>query len=283
MAALLTHLLLGHGCSWVCTDRWCPVGRCRCRDLGVRHRVPARVRLFRGDARLRRTGLPARAHLTRLEMSATKLRLPVPDRAVIAGWCRRSRPKPVILSSGCSSRVGPTRSGSGPTHGPWCSRNRPTRDLPPCSFRPERHRGTATETGSSSRAPRRSPTGSTLLPRSPLKQDGFDDALLVGRGGHVLEGPTFSIGWISDGILYTPGLDPRHPRVDHATQPSSRSPSGSGWRYGRASTASTPCLAADEVIAMSTVREVLPVGRVDDHVFSPGNGTQHSSWDSRRS
>ena len=32
-------------------------------------------------------------------------------------------------------------------------------------------------------------------------------------------------------------------------------------------------LGADEVVAMSTVREVRAVGRVDDHVFSPGAGT----------
>jgi branched-subunit amino acid aminotransferase/4-amino-4-deoxychorismate lyase len=32
-------------------------------------------------------------------------------------------------------------------------------------------------------------------------------------------------------------------------------------------------LDADEVVAMSTVREVRAVGRVDDHIFSPGDGT----------
>ena len=32
-------------------------------------------------------------------------------------------------------------------------------------------------------------------------------------------------------------------------------------------------LGAEEVIAMSTVREVRAVGRVDDQIFSPGEGT----------
>lgn len=37
-------------------------------------------------------------------------------------------------------------------------------------------------------------------------QAGFDDALLISDQRIVLEGPTFSIGWVADGTVYTPSL-----------------------------------------------------------------------------
>ena len=39
------------------------------------------------------------------------------------------------------------------------------------------------------------------------RAEGFSDALLIDRNGFVLEGPTFSIGWVVDGAIETPSLD----------------------------------------------------------------------------
>lgn len=36
---------------------------------------------------------------------------------------------------------------------------------------------------------------------------GAEDAVLVSRAGHLLEGPTFSIAWVVDGVVETPSLD----------------------------------------------------------------------------
>ena len=39
------------------------------------------------------------------------------------------------------------------------------------------------------------------------ERNGFVDALLLNREGIVLEGPSFSIGWIKEGKVFVPDLD----------------------------------------------------------------------------
>ena len=39
------------------------------------------------------------------------------------------------------------------------------------------------------------------------EKNGFTDALLINRDGVVLEGPSFSIGWINNGEVFVPDLD----------------------------------------------------------------------------
>lgn len=39
------------------------------------------------------------------------------------------------------------------------------------------------------------------------REAGSHDALLISRAGEVLEGPTFGIAWLRDGVLETPSLD----------------------------------------------------------------------------
>ena len=39
------------------------------------------------------------------------------------------------------------------------------------------------------------------------EKNGFTDALLLNRAGIVLEGPSFSIGWIKDSKVFVPDLD----------------------------------------------------------------------------
>ncbi len=89
-------------------------------------------------------------------------------------------------------------------------------------------------------------------------RDGFDDALLVADDDTVLEGPTFCVGWVTDGVVHAPSTDlgildsitRRHVlrlAQEHGIETATgRFPLGA-------------VLAADEVFAMSTVTEVTPV------------------------
>ena len=101
------------------------------------------------------------------------------------------------------------------------------------------------------------------------QQRGFDDALLLAAGDTVLEGPTFSVGWFRDGTLNTPSLElgilasiTRHVALDLARS--------LGMEVGEGRFSLDDALAADEVFALSTVKEVMPVGRIGDRELKPG-------------
>ena len=89
----------------------------------------------------------------------------------------------------------------------------------------------------------------------------------------MLEGPTFSLGWVSDGTIHTPGLD------SHILESVTR-----GAVFDVAASLGIPVLegsyptaelmSADEVFVMSTVREVSPVHRLDDIELAPGPVTE---------
>ena len=101
---------------------------------------------------------------------------------------------------------------------------------------------------------------------------GFDDALLLGRGDEVLEGPTYSIGWVKDGVAVTPSLElgilasiTRGVMIESAAaieQPLVEVIALLG-----------EMLEADEVFMMSTIREIAPVTAVGDATFAPGRVT----------
>ncbi|MGI9585733.1 MAG: aminotransferase class IV [Acidimicrobiia bacterium] len=98
---------------------------------------------------------------------------------------------------------------------------------------------------------------------------GFDDAALVGQQDVVLEGPTFSLGWVTDGTVCTPGLD-SHILASITRQATLEVASELGiptleQRFLRAD-----LVAADEVFVMSSVREVLPVLAVGEVDLDPG-------------
>jgi branched-subunit amino acid aminotransferase/4-amino-4-deoxychorismate lyase len=105
------------------------------------------------------------------------------------------------------------------------------------------------------------------------QRDGFDDALLVGRDGSVLEGPTFSIAWFSEGVLETPSLDlgilesvTRAVVLEVAA--------GIGIEISEGVYALGRVLGSDEVAVLSTVKEVSPVVAIDETVFTPGPLTE---------
>ncbi len=98
---------------------------------------------------------------------------------------------------------------------------------------------------------------------------GFDDAMLLTPDGVVLEGPTFSYAWMRDGRVETPSLDlgilPSITR-DVLIECCGRLdlPVDEGRHFLERVTS------ADEVIALSTVKQVTPVDRVGDAVIPGG-------------
>jgi branched-chain amino acid aminotransferase len=104
-----------------------------------------------------------------------------------------------------------------------------------------------------------------MLASRLAREQGFDEALLVTPHGRVLEAPTSSIFWVSDGKLLTPPLD------DHILASITRA-----LVIDVAGAVEQACTVdelanADEVFLASTTREVQPVVAVDEHTFKgPG-------------
>lgn len=98
---------------------------------------------------------------------------------------------------------------------------------------------------------------------------GFDEALLVSREGLVLEGPTFTVFWLVDGVIETPTLDLGI--LDSVTR---RIVFGHARAFGiRIQEGHYPSSRLDhavEVAYLSSVTEVTPVVSVGDRLFQPG-------------
>lgn len=115
--------------------------------------------------------------------------------------------------------------------------------------------------------------GPNLAATIEAKSRGFDDAVLLGSGEVVLEGPTFSLAWVRDGKLFTPSLDSqilesitREATLEAADRIGVETTIG---RFHR-----NDLMEADEVFVMSTVREVMPATAVADTPFEPGPVTR---------
>ena len=98
---------------------------------------------------------------------------------------------------------------------------------------------------------------------------GFDEALLVSRDGLVLEGPTFTVFWVVDGVIETPALDlgildsvTRRIALGHAGE------FGIPVREGHFPRSRLG--KAQEVAYLSSVTEVTPVVAVGERSFQPG-------------
>lgn len=99
--------------------------------------------------------------------------------------------------------------------------------------------------------------------------EGFEDALLVTPKGVMLEGPTFSVGWVVDERLETPGLElgildsiTRRVVLEIAEELGLEVAEGT-WDLSRLDSAT-------EVTAWSTVREVQSVAAVGERTWEPG-------------
>lgn len=208
-------------------------------------------------------------HLDRLEKSARQLEISLPAREDILSWIEAAAAEepngavrvvvtrgsaipgedqdPVVVVFAHRWSPGPEAVGLGPVRAPWHSA------------------GEDWELSGAkvlSYAPNLSATRAA-------RADGFDDALLVSTGGVILEGPTFSVGWVCDGVLETPALSlgildsiTRRHVLDLASGEGIVTVEGS-WDLGRLE-------AADEVLAVSTIRQVQAVSRVGDLDYEPG-------------
>jgi branched-chain amino acid aminotransferase len=100
-----------------------------------------------------------------------------------------------------------------------------------------------------------------MLARRIAQEQGADDALLVTPHGRVLEAPTASIFWVTDGDIRTPPLG------DHILASITRA-----LVIELSGASEQPCTvedlrAADEAFLASTIREVHPIASIDDHEY----------------
>jgi branched-chain amino acid aminotransferase len=114
--------------------------------------------------------------------------------------------------------------------------------------------------------------GANMLASRLARERGFDDALLVTPHGRVLEAPTSSIFWVADGELLTPPLD------EHILASITRAIVIAATGASERSVTLDELLTADEAFLASTVREVQPVGAIDERSFeAPGPVTSRAA------
>lgn len=101
------------------------------------------------------------------------------------------------------------------------------------------------------------------------RRDGFDDALLFSRDGFVLEAPTAGVFWVVDGVLETASVDLGIlASVTMAITMDLARDAGIPVDAGRFVVERLD--AADEVAALSTTREIVPVVALGERRFEPG-------------
>jgi branched-chain amino acid aminotransferase len=102
-----------------------------------------------------------------------------------------------------------------------------------------------------------------MLATRLASESGFDDAVLVTSDRRVLEAPTRSVFWVTDGVLCTTPLD------EHILASITRALIMEVTDVRERAITLDELYAADEVFVASTTREVHPVCAVDDHEY-PG-------------
>jgi branched-chain amino acid aminotransferase len=208
------------------------------------------------------------AHLDRLERSAAALGLPLPPREDLDAWVTDRAAEGdavirVVVTGGTDSHA----SGEGSRVIVFAE---PMPDVAPemtllpvaAPWHPD---GEVSElTGAKTLS-----YGPNFAARLAAIEAGFDDALLVGRSGRVLEGPTYSIAWVRDGVVETPSLDLGIlASVTRAAVVEVAHRLGFEVREGRFPLARVG--EAAEVMVLSTVKEVTPVVRVGETVVARG-------------
>jgi len=208
-------------------------------------------------------------HLDRLARSAKALDIPLPGRHELGQWISD------ISGSGGDSavRVVVTRGSVGPgdpaepvvivfAH-PWSKGEGPATLLPVEA--PWHAAGVDWELAGAkvlSYAPNMAATRHAVA-------EGFGDALLTTIEGVMLEGPTFSVAWVVEDVLETPGLElgildsiTRRVLLELASELGLEVVE-SAWALDRLDD-------ADEVMALSTIREIQPVAAVGHRRFPEG-------------
>jgi branched-chain amino acid aminotransferase len=101
------------------------------------------------------------------------------------------------------------------------------------------------------------------------RERGFDEALLVTPHGRVLEGPTSALFWVRDGQLFTP------PLADHVLDSITRRAVLACTDAREAPTTLDDLSRADEAFLASTIKEVMPVRAIEDiSLTAPGPVTE---------
>lgn len=207
-------------------------------------------------------------HLDRLARSAEHLRIELVDRSALRGWCE-------VVAGGGDGVVrvyvtGGTDASALGSNNATIVYLEPVPDLQ-ASMRldlldaPWHSDGRVSQlTGAKTLS-----YGPNLAATVEARSKGFDDAALLGGDEVVLEGPTFSLAWIKDGVLFTPSLDSqilesitREATLEAAARIGIETSVGRFYR--------DDLIGADEVFIMSTIREVMPVTAVADVSFEPG-------------
>jgi 4-amino-4-deoxychorismate lyase len=98
---------------------------------------------------------------------------------------------------------------------------------------------------------------------------GADDAVFVGLGGELLEGPTANLWWRAGDTLYTPSLElgilagiTRLTVLDQAA--------ACGYRVVEGVFTADDLAGAEEAFTSSSTREIMPVATVDGHPVGAG-------------
>lgn len=100
-----------------------------------------------------------------------------------------------------------------------------------------------------------------MLSRRLAQEQGADDALLVTPHGRVLEAPTASIFWITNGHIKTPPLD------DHILASITRALVIDISGADEQACTLDDLIGADEAFLASTIREVHPIATIDEHEY----------------
>lgn len=207
-------------------------------------------------------------HLDRMTRGAAALELEMPERSQLEAWVARVGEK----GGDCIVRVVVTRGGAVPgadhpghcvilAHpvpaGPETARLLPVE----APWHPAGRDWELSGVKSISYAPH-------MAASRRARAAGFDDALLVTDSGVVLEGPTFSVGWWRRGKAHTPSL--RLGILDSIT----RRAVGELVDLEETVADLAELSEADEVFAVSTIKEVTPVVAIGDRDFPTGDLTR---------
>ena len=210
-----------------------------------------------------------RQHLDRLERSAAALAIDLPDRNQLESWIAECAEE----GGNCEVRIVVTGGGRDPlvkaassTIVMWEPTPAASKRLAVLPMRALWHPGT--DAGGfagvkwTSYAPNMAST-------DKAQRAGFDDALLLTAESIVLEGPTFTVAWISEGRLETPTLElgilasiTRDVLVESALRLDIEVKQGF-FPLER-------LLGADEALALSTVKQVTPIDKVGEHEIPVG-------------
>lgn len=111
--------------------------------------------------------------------------------------------------------------------------------------------------------------GPNMAASRAAQRAGSDDALLVSLEGIVLEGPTFTVMWIRDGVLHAPDLAlGLVDSISRRTITEIAVGEGIACRVGHHTVEEV--LAADEVLTCSSVRPVEALTALDGHDLPDG-------------